>query len=105
MANSKLRDLPTAQTVVDDGRLSVDPGQRAIELGMLSRLRTRLSAAPVRQSAEHLRAIVDVLDSGELDGAIQLLGTVVAPVAQQRFDEVPEFNYVTWRRRQPHLGS
>lgn len=95
--------LWTAQHVAGRELLSVDPTRRAIELDFINRLLARLNVAPARPPAERLRAIVDALDSGELDGAVQPLGSALesgAPVADpQRFDEVSEFNYDTWFRR------
>jgi hypothetical protein len=67
--------LWTAQHVAGRELLSVDPTRRAIELDFINRLLARLNVAPARPPAERLRAIVDALDSGELDGAVQPLGS------------------------------
>lgn len=90
-----VREQPSPQ----DGLLSTDATRRAIEREFIGRVLARLCVSPASSPAGQLRAIVDVLDSGEVDRAIEQFAPDTAPAAPQRFDEVLEFDYDRWRRR------
>jgi hypothetical protein len=84
-------------TAQEQDSLFSDDAKREQEF--VTRLFARLRVTPEGMHAERLREVVDALDSGQVDRVIEQLGRHTAPAASQRFDDVPEFDYDTWRQR------
>jgi hypothetical protein len=99
MSNSSIRLTAQEHVSAQDGLFSTDATRRAIEQELITRLFARLHVTPKGSPAGRLRKIIDVLDSGQVDGVIEQFAPNTAPAAPQRFDDVPEFDYDAWRQR------
>lgn len=99
MSNSFMSFVVQPQPPEHDGLLSADPSRRAVELDFVKRLVQLLSVTSGGLPAARVHEIVDALDSGRIDRAIEQFAPDTAPATPQRFDEVVEFDYDSWQRR------
>ena len=88
-------------TTVAEGLFSADAARRAIEREFIGRFFARLNVPASSKGSQtaRLHNLVEVLDSGQVDHAIEQVTPKSAPAIPQRFDEVPEFDYDAWRQR------
>ena len=78
--------------------LSPDAREQAIERAFVGRLVARLGTG-ARTTGRHVEGIVKALDSGQVDEALERIAPAAAELQQERFEDVPEFDYGKWRSR------
>ena len=78
--------------------LSPDAREQAIERAFVGRLVARLGTG-ARTTGRHGEGIVEALDSGQVDAALERIAPAAAELQPKRFEDAREFDYGKWRSR------